>query len=491
MRKHRLADVGAFAAVLTACRTGAAWPTSLAILQEARQTHVQPDDICCNAVVSALTRATQIAQALVESQLTLKTPNFNSIIMSLRHTSAAWAYAFDVLAHMQNRRVAADVGTLKAAASICGLGRPDLVLSLFKGLEELRVQPDIIAVNMLMGSLERCHKWQAALHHLHLYCSEGLIPELTTYNSAISACSKAARWAWSMHLADTGLLLRADEITMGSLITACSSQGYWRLALQLLHASKHGGSPSLIAFHSAITACDRAGRWMWSLHLFSDAIASRLTPDVSLLGAVLSGLEKAQHWTRSLALLCRMAGDGYSPDVAVLTSAISACAKAHCWEMALLLTHEVMSHSNLIPNEATAGAALSSLSPGSWQLAGCFLELLRAQRLQQSSLLLEPLPTRCYDRILTWPSKSLLHQGVLVANYIAEDLVDLRDLPPPLAQATMRDSLSHVLLAGPAANPTAGEVARQAQQAFCETAMGTVQGLVEQLGFRHKVQRSG
>ena len=337
---QHLGDAGAYAAALMACRSGAAWQTALAILQEAGSARVQPDTVCRNAAVSAITRATELSKALMTSDLAGEVANFNSLIMSLRHVPTSWQNLFHVLEQMQHQKISADVGTLKAAASICGKARPDLVLGLWRQLQLQRVQPDIVAVNMLVASLEKIHHWQAALHQLDLCGRTGLKPELITYNAVISACSKAMRWATAVELAAmmASAALMPDEITTSSLITACS-RGRWLLALQLL-ASSRGRSPNLIAVHSAVTACDTAGQWMWSLHVLADASAMRLRPDTLLLGAVLSSFEKAQQWTLSLALLSQMASDGVSPDVALLTSAISACAKAHLWEMTLVLTHQ-------------------------------------------------------------------------------------------------------------------------------------------------------
>ena len=314
MRRQRLGDLGAYAALLTACRVGAAWCAALALLRELRSAGMQPDTVCSNAVVSALTRATQLSKALL-GHLAWETANMNSILMSLRHIPTSWTHALHVLEHMQRRRIPADVGTLKSAMSICGNSRPDLVPGLSR---QLQVQPDTVALNMHLGFLEKRHDWQAALHELRSLNPElggtGLRPELITYNTAISACSKAARWAWALELlaAMVSSALKPDEVTTGSLITACSTTGRWLLALQLLVASNQS-PPNLIAVHSAITACEKAGQWMWSLHLFSDAVASRLAPDIGLLGAVLSSFEKAQQWTRSLQLLSQMSRERTIP----------------------------------------------------------------------------------------------------------------------------------------------------------------------------------
>eukprot|EP00439_Symbiodinium_sp_Y106_P037807 s878_g4.t1 len=749
MRLQRVADVGSYAALLTACRSGTAWQTSLVLLQEAYSVQLQPDSdtTCSSAVISALTRATQVSRALMARHLASETPNFNALIMSLRHVQASWVHAFHVLEDMKRRQISSDMGTLKAALSICGKHKPELVPKISR---QLQIQPDILAVNMIVGSMEKCHSWQAALRELWLVGQTRLRAELTTYNTVISACSKASRWSWALHLVDVMVssALEPDEITSGSLITACSSQGRWLLALQLLHLhSLRHGRPNLIAAHSAITACEKAGRWMWSLHLFSDALSSRLTPDLSLLGAVLSSFEKGQQWARALQLLSQINKESFSPDIALITSAISACAKAHCWEMTLLLTYEaghgnededslpaelgpsrlvgglilrgnkcvlirslsgewegmrlpwgasniepgaraavqivselceieeeevtileiapvtiavpgmpILLHAlyaanpppagsaadsdcedpedvydwytfpramsvlakdpyaraalatmafalaagtlggrgleleaeaasesllhksrvetstqsatqtlraalgqqvqraaserwttkrskmrmlqnrsisggvglpsgvigqvatsrwNLVPNEATAGAALSSLAQRhSWQLAESILEAwqnlreprlrnvsnmviravgelgqerLRCRRLQQCKLSLEPVAAmqrRCYERALKRPTLiSRPCEGALVTRYIAEDLVDLRDLPPQLARAAMRDAFSHALFAGSERRSTR-EIMRQAEQAFYETAVATVQGLLEQLGLK-------
>lgn len=54
----------------------------------------------------------------------------------------------------------------------------------------------------------------------------------------------------------------------------------------------------------------------------------------------------------------------------------------------------------------------------------------------------------------------------------------------------MCDSFSQALLAG-SERHTTREIMRQAEQAFYETAVGTAQGLVEQLGLKAEVSGCG
>ena len=333
-------DAGIFAAAFMACRLGASWEISLTLIQKASFFRVSLDDVCRNSLVSALVQGNQI---LAAGKLAQSTSNFNSILMSLSKglgkglSNLSWPVTLQMLQRMQELIVEPNLGTFKAAAS-ASKDRPDLILPIFQNLK--LSQLDQISLNMLVSSLERCHRWQHALWFLHEQnLKDGMAPDLAAYNSAISACAKVARWSIALQLANEIPRSTGDEFTLGSLVSACY-RGHWSLALQLLHQGRMQHiQPNRIMFHSAIVACE-GQQWRWSIYLLEEALSWRVIPDAPLLSAVMNSCEKGHQWTVCLQLLSTSFRSQCTPDLPMLTTSISACANSHRWEATLQLVRE-------------------------------------------------------------------------------------------------------------------------------------------------------
>ena len=319
LRRQRISTgAGTVAAALMACRQASRWEDAL------RFEAFRLSSVGRNGLVSALVRGYHVEMALKRAD---SVGSYNSMLMSLVHTSLTWTWALHILEKMRESGVKPNLGSFKAAASALK-ARPSLVLPVYEllcrsnGLQEL----DTTSLNMLLSSLERCHRWEQALYFLATSRSD-----LRSYNSAISACGKAARWPLAIHLASEAQ--GWDAITLGSLLSACTN-GAWILALELLEQARCRGILSRIAYHSAILACGQ--HWLLAIQLLSESISQRIAPDVTLLGAVMSSLERGQRWTQALQLL----RDAPEVDAVLLNSCVSAVAKAHRWETTLQLLRE-------------------------------------------------------------------------------------------------------------------------------------------------------
>eukprot|EP00435_Cladocopium_sp_Y103_P064549 s890_g26.t1 len=197
-----------------------------------------------------------------------------------------------LLEKMRNLSIAPTLATFKAAAS-ASKDRPDMVLPILETLELMLTELteltelthfalDETSLNMLLSSLDRCHRWQDALFHLNAAEQGGLVPDLASYNSVISACARVARWKAALGLfaeiPKGPKALKADEITLGSLVSAYY-RGHWSLALQLLYEGRMQNiQPNRIMVHSAIVACE-GQHWPWSLLLLEESISWRVAPD--------------------------------------------------------------------------------------------------------------------------------------------------------------------------------------------------------------------
>lgn len=453
-------DQGMFAAAFTACRLGACWELSVSFLQKALSSRVPLDDVSCNGLVSALVRGKNDVSTAIE--LAQNVANFNSILMSLptgqtgqrdKISVLPWAWALQILEIMRSRGLVPTLGTFKAAAS-ASKDRPEMVQRLLEILKLMGApsQLDATSLNMLVSSLERCHRWQDALFHLYgLYGS--VQADLAAYNSVVSACAKVARWKEALEVvADIQAQhLKMDEVTLGSLVSACH-RGHWNLALQILHRGQEQNiRPNQIMVHSAVVACE-GQHWPWSLYLLEQSMSWRVIPDSNLLGAIMSSCEKGHQWAHCLHLLSAAFRWQCSPDLAMLTTSISACSKSHRWEATLELFSQLLTFWRWLPDTVTTYAAMAAFTG-------------RPLRRDQP-----------FAAGAAWNSDG-------TQRYLAEDLVDLRDLPLPLARVAMRDLSNEAFV-------SAFNIGRSTNATFQDSA-GKVQGFLEELGATARCVQSG
>ena len=97
---------------------------------------------------------------------------------------------------------------------------------------------------------------------LHSSCLEDmgyikLIPNVMSYNGAISSCEKGGKWEVALHLLEEMLMVQLEPgiITYSSFISVCGTAGEWQLAVHLLETVPV--QRDVISYNSAITACER------------------------------------------------------------------------------------------------------------------------------------------------------------------------------------------------------------------------------------------
>ncbi|EWM28661.1 Pentatricopeptide repeat containing protein [Nannochloropsis gaditana] len=155
----------------------------------------------------------------------------------------------------------------------------------------------------------------------------GLTPDELNYNSAISACGKAAQWAHAIRL------LR--EMAVQGL---CPDV---RVAL-LAEMRDVGLVPNEVCYHSAVTACSEAGRWNEALFVLSEMVKQGLKPDAISYNAAVEACAKSAKWDALIILLQETSRD---PDVtlveAVYNNAIMTCSKYGNWELAATVLQEM------------------------------------------------------------------------------------------------------------------------------------------------------
>ena len=93
------------------------------------------------------------------------------------------------------------------------------------------------------------------------------LPDVISYNSAITCCAVATAWCWALHffaLRDEGGV-KASDISFNGVIGACEKGRQWRIALEMMEVMVKSGMTSGFCLMFVISFC-----WMIPLLGISD-----------------------------------------------------------------------------------------------------------------------------------------------------------------------------------------------------------------------------
>ena len=116
-----------------------------------------------------------------------------------------------------------------------------------------------------------------------------LVPNVISFNAAISSCQRDGHWNEAMNLLETMLSkpsLSPDLVSFNSTMASFQKDGQWEQSLGLLDLMcREQVAPDVISFSSAITSCEKGGKWPYALALFE---AMRKRDLVTLSGTFLA-----------------------------------------------------------------------------------------------------------------------------------------------------------------------------------------------------------
>ncbi|CAJ1438584.1 unnamed protein product [Effrenium voratum] len=240
------------------------------------------------------------------------------------------------------------------------------------------LEPDVVTYNSSMGV--ESEAWSRALQVRAEVWTRGLQPTAVTHNVAINACAK--------HCWRNALLIfeelqeesRSDATskTYTAVMGACVTSGRWQPARELLEDMRaarmsHGSTHTL-----AIDACGKASEWQQALGLLLGMEAFGLPQNLVAFNAAINACAESSHWQHATLLLEEMKRKTLRSDAITQTSLTDACAQAQQWQHAMSLVVEAQVLT-LGANKILNNAAMSACEKGLWR---------------QAALLAFPKPTR-------------------------------------------------------------------------------------------------
>ncbi|CAE7312099.1 Nefh [Symbiodinium natans] len=301
-----------FGAMLSTARRAAAWEVVLASLLEMRPRSLHPNEVCCNAALSAL-RAQRGKWAAA------------SLLAAERLTSASTSLVLSSLLGQGGQ----------GGQSGQGQGAWREVFRLFLQWEDMSILPTVAAMNAGITACHKSSRWELSLSMLDkMMSSSDLRPDAITCASTLGGCERGQRWQL------TALLLRAfrrlstrlDLAVHHAALSAAAKGHAWRSATDAVHEAMQRGFLSSIAINTAAFACQSAKRWRWSFELSGQLRTTAVRPDHFAVTSLLaSAWPVALHSLEGFDLLL------LKPDDLACSSILTTLSVEECWQRALLL----------------------------------------------------------------------------------------------------------------------------------------------------------
>eukprot|EP00439_Symbiodinium_sp_Y106_P060917 s1961_g9.t1 len=225
----------------------------------------------------------------------------------------------------------------------------------------------LLSWNAAIGACRRQARWEAALVLLQSMAVARLPPDLVSFTAAAGACEAARHWQHAVAL--LGGRAQLDSTACTTLVTAWGRSGRWQHALAVLGPGGAGRRwrLGLAVLGAAVTAAARGRRWREALALLEEARTAGCEQDEVGYGAAMHGCVLARRWQPALSLLSAMRLRRIASEMAV-NIGIAACEEGHQWQLAInLLANLCVAR---VRRTDTVNTAASSCERGrKWQQA--------------------------------------------------------------------------------------------------------------------------
>ncbi|CAE7836278.1 unnamed protein product [Symbiodinium sp. CCMP2592] len=316
-------------------------------LQIESEAGLSPDEVCCNALVAALSRGKQ------------------------------WQRATALMADFRHKSMQPSLAAVSAAASACGqVSRWQLSVQLLASAPRAL---DAKAVCIAIDACGRGSAWQQAIGFFSRSMFRWMGPDSgqnrfgldrAILNAAGAACTRGGEWQRALHIllgrTRVGTPVR-DIVTYGSAIAACSLGREWTLCLLLLREmSSSGLVASAACISAAVAACEKGSHWTQALSLLY--AGSSCSWNGASVGAAMATLCNTSQWEKALCLQSS-AADRCFLDSPAISSTILSCELARAWRAAFQLHDESLA-GRVLDTTALLAPTRCGLALHSLRLAG-------------------------------------------------------------------------------------------------------------------------
>ncbi|CAK9096157.1 unnamed protein product [Durusdinium trenchii] len=356
------------------------WEEALGLLRRAPLLDVSPDVASYTSAIAACAKA--------------KGPTHGPGVPT---AAARWPLALRLLRGMLALRATPNVFSYGAAISATASAAEwKLAMELIQELSHSRIQPSVICCNALLTAYANSTLWERALH-LFLHMEKELRADDVSLGAAIAACSDFSTWPWALSLLFSQLrgrrgvsaVLRDDRpnaVAINAALRSCEISTAWASAMGVhaefgefsLRAEEH-----ITRARHMMAICGRAGRWEWALFFFDRAM--KYGASETSYNTAITACERSGAWQQALSLFDQMCSNRLA-STRSYGSIINAFQSSAQWRLAVQLLHQ-MWIDRTEWNTVTCNAALSSCEKaGERKMALFLLQSMTRQSVQADEI---------------------------------------------------------------------------------------------------------
>lgn len=226
-------------------------------------------------------------------------------------------------------------------------------MALFNFSHAARVTPNRVCCNALLAAYARAKppQWERAVKLLEAMWGGGpvLSPDAVSYNTAIKACSAALRLKESLDLYTEmqGKGVPPNLTTFNSLISAMSEAGHAELLMQVGIYLDHSPLDVRIACSNAyIGGLVKVDRWEEAHHRFKSMLlpTSPVRPNAATFNSMMTGHLKDGNWQGVVTTFRAMINTGIAPSIVSFNTLLAAHAQVGAWEDSLRVLDAILTH---------------------------------------------------------------------------------------------------------------------------------------------------
>eukprot|EP00913_Durusdinium_trenchii_P001460 g1352.t2 len=307
------------------------WRSALAAFEEMKSLGLQPGPFAASVLVRTLGRSSQWGRALQIFEESSGNADCALYSSAMKACDLDYQRVLSLFEGMRQSRVVPDLQSYGIAiGSCCSSQEWQEALDLLQRAHEDQLEPNAKTVSLVMKTMTGQDQWERALDLWHQFGEAELKVDTMAFTTAIHACAHAKLWRHAlglldeMHQKDTArcdhmrpflwfqslagaLDLNPGTIPTSIAISACCQLKELEVAMELFHnvrASRE--SMDSIIYNAAIQSCGEGGLWREAINLFEELKEVSLEMRAKSYGALMTAMQKSSKWQKGLLVFTSM-----------------------------------------------------------------------------------------------------------------------------------------------------------------------------------------
>ncbi|KAJ4797174.1 Pentatricopeptide repeat superfamily protein [Rhynchospora pubera] len=283
---------------------------------QSNSTH-KPFKIARRDPIDGIKTASDLESALQRAEGILQVEDYN-IVLRYFCESKKWSHLSQLFEWMQAHNEF-NVGSYSTYFKYMGLSRnPVKALKAYDNIKDAEIKLHPSVCNSILGCLVRNGRTESALKLFDQMKSDGLLPNLVTYSTLLTGCSKLKNgYATAMELLKEikAQNLGMDSVIYGTLLAICASNNRREEAeLYFQQMKNEGHSPNLFHYSSLLNVYAEDRDHTKAQMLINDMKSVGIAPNKVVLTTLLKVYAKGGLFEKSKELLAELETLGYAQD---------------------------------------------------------------------------------------------------------------------------------------------------------------------------------